>query len=450
MSRSDIPEVRPAVRAAPPEMLPVAAAVPPEVLPVLPARPAPPPRPPQTAWGNPVLRTFASLFGWIWRLAVGALMCFNYYVLSYFTSIFAVGWTYRWMQAVVLRGWWKQSPKRHDGSFRDFCDSLGLDGPVPRPRWFLRERIVAFMRRPGPGGQPASGLRLFGRALTIPWHSLWLNFKIGLAGVFCTFLLTGWGCLLMVFGWEFGWFNSINRYYEQYLFGPGSFLLGLVLFILAMFYVPMAQAHQAATGQARAFFEFRFVRRLIRARLMPYVGLAMLTGFASLILTIVVLQSVGENFAGNDRTLSPEEGFQVYWVYLLAFTAFLLFPLYLLLRFVAAVIYRSAVLKALRQGTITRAELNPVLARWMERMELKVIPRAETVGLGWYARLTTRFAYRRVLFTVLFFVWLVFATRMLVHHFFRSDPVVGYLNHPMIQMPCFDFIPAHLYQGKNE
>ena len=105
---------------------------------------------------------------------------------------------------------------------------------------------------------------------------------------------------------------------------------------------------------------------------------------------------------------------------------------------------------ALRLGTVTRAELNPVLAGWLDRLELKVVPRAETVGLGWYARLTTRFAYRRVLFTVLFLVWFFFWLRLALHHFLRSHPVVGYMNQPMIQLPCFDFIPEHLYQGRDE
>jgi hypothetical protein len=434
MSTSPFPEVLPAGGAAPPEVLPVR-----------------PPAPPSARRGRRVLRGFAALIGWLWRLAVGAAMCFNTYLLSYLTSIIAVGWTYRWMQAIVLRGWWKQSPKRHEGSFQEFCDSLGPNGPNPRPRWFLRERIGAYMRRPGLGGQPAGRLRLFFRALTVPWHSLWLNFKTGLAGVFCTYLLTGWGCLLMVFGWEFGWFNSINRYYEQFYIGPGSYFLGVLLFILAMFYVPMAQAHQAATGQARAFFEFRFIRRLVRARLTAYVGLAMLTGFASLVLSMVVLFATNnENFLANDPSLSPEEALGVLQLYLFCFTLGLLFPLYLLLRLVAAVIYRSAVIKALRLGTITRADLNPILAGWLERLELKVVPRAETVGLGWYARLTTRFAYRRVLFTVLFFVWLIFWARLFLHHFLRSHPIVGYMNQPMIQMPCFDFIPDHLYQGRDE
>src|SRR5207248_1184792 len=101
--------------------LPVVTAAPPEVVPVLPTRPVSPARPPQPSRGNRVVRGFAAFFGLLWRLGVGALMCFNTYILSYLTSIIAVGWTYRWMQAVVLRGWWKQSPKQHAGSFRDFC-----------------------------------------------------------------------------------------------------------------------------------------------------------------------------------------------------------------------------------------------------------------------------------------------------------------------------------------
>jgi hypothetical protein len=455
MSTSNIPDVLPVY---------------PEVLPVRPARAAPPP---PAARGNRLLRWLGALCGWLWRWVAASVMCFNGLALglgptgpviapvlaetgatvaiplSYLTSIIAVGWTYRWMQAVVLRGWWKRSPKRQEGSFQDFCDSLGRDAPVPRPRWFLRERIAAYLSRPAPGGQQAGVLRRFGRALTVPWHSLWLNFKTGLAAVFCTYLLTGWGCLLMLFSWEFGWFNSINRYYEQAWVGPVTGLVGSLLFILAMFYVPMAQAHQAATGQARAFFDFRFVRRLVRARLLAYVGLAILMWLASLTLSIAVLASAAQPFA-DPKAMSAAEGLEAFRHYLGAWTFLGLVPAYLLLHFVAAVIYRSAVLKVLRQGVVTRAELNPVLARWLDKLDLNVTPRAERTGLTWYAKLTARFAYRRVLFTVLFLLWAAFVMRFYVHYFFRSHPVVGFLNHPMIQMPCFDFIPEHLHLGRDE
>ena len=58
------------------------------------------------------------------------------------------------------------------------------------------------------------------RALRLPWHALWLNFKIGLQATLCTWLLVGWGCLIMVFSWNFGWLNSFNKGYEESLVGP--------------------------------------------------------------------------------------------------------------------------------------------------------------------------------------------------------------------------------------
>src|SRR5262249_43694814 len=112
---------------SPPEVLPAGSI--PAVLPVPTALPAPPPTvlpvhpppavlPPERGRGNPALRFFGFVFGWLWRLGAGAVMCFNTYILSYLTSIVAFGWTYRWMQGLVLRGWWKQSPRRREGSFR--------------------------------------------------------------------------------------------------------------------------------------------------------------------------------------------------------------------------------------------------------------------------------------------------------------------------------------------
>src|SRR5262249_22165497 len=214
-------------------------------------------------------RKLTILSGWLWRLPVGAVLC-----LWWWSSILVVGWLYRRMQAVVLRRWFLQSPLRAAYTFEEFCDTLGADAPVPRPRWLLRERIGTALAP----GQPGR----LGRALTVPWHSLWRNFKVGFQGLFCTFLLTGWGCLLMLFSCEFGWLNSFNKGYEQAVLGPVTGLLGIALFIAAMFYVPMAQAHQAATGDYRAFFEFRFVWSLIRARLGAYVGLAFLCVLVSL------------------------------------------------------------------------------------------------------------------------------------------------------------------------
>jgi hypothetical protein len=386
--------------------------------------------------------------GWSWRLLVGALLCFNWFILSFITSIVVLGWTYRWMQMLVLRGWWKQSRQRARGTFADFCAGLIAQAPAPRPRWFLRERIGQALLRPAPGGGTPGPFRLLLRLLSIPWHSLWLNFKIGVQAIFCTNLLVGWGCLMMLVSWEFGWLNSFHKGYEQAWIGPLTGIVGSLLLMAAMFYVPMAQAHQAATGQARAFFEFRLVWQLIRARLTAYVFLAMLIALASLIFNILILVPVAENFAGN-AAATPELGLAAYWQYSFWCSLFV-FLTWLLLHYVAAVIYRSAVLKALRRGTVTRGELHPLLGMWIQQLQLDVTPRAATVGLGWYARLTARFAYRRVLFTMLFLVWLTFVVRFYAGYFFRADPYLAFLNHPMIQLPCFDYIPPHLYLGYDD
>jgi hypothetical protein len=52
----------------------------------------------------------------------------------------------------------------------------------------------------------------------------------------------------MLWSWEQGWINSFHGGYELAWFGPTMGFLGIFVFVGVMFYVPMAQAHQAVTG----------------------------------------------------------------------------------------------------------------------------------------------------------------------------------------------------------
>ena len=394
-------------------------------------------------------------FGWCWRITVGAFFCMNI-----FTSVLVTGWTYRWIQARVLRGWWKRSPLRTAGSFEDFCVALGPDAPVQRPRWFWQERpLAALTRRTRNGAQP-SVLRQAFRALRLPWHALWLNFKIGLQATLCTWLLVGWGCLIMVFSWNFGWLNSFNKGYEESLVGPLSgFLIGIPLFIAAMFYVPLAQVHQAVTGDARAFFDFRFIWKLIHARLTVYVGLAALIGFFGLILEALKAAPVGFGNSDAYAELSHSEVLQKLWVYLLI-CCFVLFPMLLIVRLVAAAIYRSAVLKVLRRGLVERSELHPTLRNWLDRLGIHSPALPPVHPVQRVARSGGRWLYRSILYVGLFLIWFGVVAQVYVGEFFNchpnlgsvnptdrygnEQPFVGLLNYPLIQFPCFDLIPKHL------
>jgi hypothetical protein len=454
-----------------PEALPVSDPVIPEVLPVLVARPV------QARHRELplVLRLIRWPFAWLWRIGVGGLFCFNY-----LTSILVVGWLYRWMQGTVLRGWWKRSPIRQEMSFEAFCAALGHDAPVQRPRWFLQERASAALHRPGPDGHPPGGLQKFFRIVKLPIGSLWRNFRVGLLGLIATFLLTGPGCLVMLFGWEFGWLVSFNKVYEQAFIGLVVSVAGIGLFIVAMLYVPMAQVHQAVTGDFRAFFDFRFVWRLIQARLTGYLGLAALTALIGFLFVEVVKTAPGFFFNNPElqehmdaytelkaiSEFSPEtaaeEGVdpvaaaaqaEVHREAVLkALNQFLLtccfglFVALLVTRRIAAAVYRSAVIKVLDRGRVARQDLHPTLVRWFDALRLNIIPTAEVPGFVYAVRWSGGWVYRKLLYTLLVLIWFLFVAKVYVGEFFNYHPVVGFANHALIQFPCFDFVPSHLKQ----
>jgi len=96
------------------------------------------PRPFLHRLGQRLLR----IAGMLWRWIVGAILCLNT-----LTSVLVVGWSYRWIQGLVLRGWWKQSRLAREGTFDQFLERLGDGAPVARPRWILRERALTSLYR---------------------------------------------------------------------------------------------------------------------------------------------------------------------------------------------------------------------------------------------------------------------------------------------------------------
>ncbi len=390
--------------------------------------------------GNKVLSFARAFLGWMVRWLLGALFCMNY-----FTSIVVMGWSYRWMQALALKSWWKRSRIAKEESFREFCDRLGPRAPVPRPRFLIRECFRATLLAT-PDNRLSDQIRYGLRILTLPWHSLWCNFKTGSAALFCTYLLTGWGCLLMVFGWEFGWLNSFHKGYELSAVGVLTSLLGMLLFIVSLYYVLMAQVHQAVTGDRRAFFDFRFVWNLIRSRATAYCGLVMLLALISLPLELMKVAVLGGQFFGNNDSLTHEEVLRSFLGYVFL-CSLVFFPLLLLVRWLASLVYCSAVMKVLRTGLVTKAELHPTLAKWFDQLELKSTPIASLPG--WLTRIQkwSGWMYRNSLIYVLMFVvWFLFLSKKYVGEFLVYHPVFGFMNHELVQFPTMDIIPLKLWQ----
>jgi hypothetical protein len=444
-----------------------------------------------------IQRFFGVVLGLPWRWLVGALFCMNY-----LTSIAVTGWTYRWIQGSVLRFWWRGRRLHPQDSFDDFCALLGTEAPVVRPRWLLQERIRAVLAAPGPDGSPASGLRVFGRLLRMPWFSLWLNFKIGVQALFCTWLLTGWGCLIMLFSWEFGWLNSFNKGYEQAFVGPLTGWIGILLFIAAMMYVPMAQVHQAVTGDYQAFFQFRFIWRLIQARPLAYLGVALFITLVSLPLEVMKTAPAGfdDHFDYWSKATRPEVLQRLWWYFFYCCLVF--FPTLLACRLIASRVYRQAVLKVMQHGCVGENDLHPTLKDWLGKLGYDLALPAGSPSMrfaagsvwwwisgvagvlvfgvavaalvvagvvGWITVIALwglvwalaipvllfrrggvarylGFNGRRTIFGLTFATWLVFVSKTYFGEFLNYHPVVGFSNHALVQFPCFSFIPSELYQ----
>lgn len=146
--------------------------------------------------------------------------------------------------------------------------------------------------------------------------------------------------------------------------------------------------------------------------------------------------------AGWDR-LGDKELLETFHRYLQT-TALLLFLSLLLTHAVAARVYRSAVLKALRRGRLTKADLPPRLAAWLEGLEMLSAAEEPRRGLVRVVRWGGRWWYRRLLYTLLFFIWLGFGVKVLAGEFLQRHPVAGFLNHPLLQFPCVDYLPEGL------
>lgn len=386
---------------------------------------------------------------WGARFVVGVFMICNVFPLSFITAIAVFGWLQRRMQALSLRAWWEASPRRQDSSFEDFLDSLGPNAPVERPRWFVRERFAKHLSEISRGKSLGSFFVAIWGVVSLPIHSLLVNFKVGLSGLFATSMLTGWGGMIMLFSWYFGWLNSFHKGYEDAFLGLLSGLFGSTLLILALIYVPMAQAHQAAAGEVAAFFQFRVVVRLILTRFTAYAFLIGGLALTSLVFEIPRLVTLNDNFIPNHEDVSPRAAFFMLEAWWFGWSIFF-FAALLVLRTVSAAIYRSAMLKAVRNGTIAIDELPANLNTWFEKLAIVPDTPVSRSLIGAMLRATIGLKYRVFLFGVVCLIWLLFVLRFYFSYFLVFNEYRGILNHPVIQVPCIDWTPWHLVRGEEE
>lgn len=372
------------------------------------------------------------------KYLVGVIGC-----LSPIGAVIVAGWTYRLMQRSAFRGWYHRSGLREQGmSFADFAASDEQTAAHTHyPNWIVRQNALAALRGEEFTGVSGSLPVRFGRVAA---HSLWLNIKLGTQAVFNSFVLTLPGAVLMLLGWQHGWSISFNKVYEQAYEGRIISAIGIAMSLAAMLYLPMAQARQAVTGNWRSFWQFKLVRRIIRRQWWQCVALAAIYAAASLVVAAGRIAPMG---VGNSRQAATMSDAQLLAAVNNAFfiACLFIFPLFVLVKCIAARIYAGGVLKLVRDGELAGDDLEPAERIVLDRLGLlqaQLRPRRHVIvraAMGF----TGLFARGGAVLVALI-VWFILITQIYFSQFMVYLPGAGWLTHPLVQLPWFRFIPPGL------
>jgi hypothetical protein len=358
----------------------------------------------------------------VWKFAIG-MVCVQSLVLS----IFLVGWTYRFMQRVALKAWWRRSD-----SPTSLAEFLASHDHLSWPNWIVHQNFRETFRT---------------HRVKALFYSLWSNFRLGLAGAFNTFVLTLPGCALMLFGWYDGWNNSFNKGYEQFSVGPATSWFGIMLFAIAMLYVPMAQARQAISGEWRSFYQWRLVWRLVRLRWLQSLGIAAV--YALISFPIFFLRAGAPYLQGKASKMSADELMALPHAYIVEslnqyffWCALLILPAFLFVRWLAARNYAAGTAIAIQKGIIAAFGLSDFERGALARLNmLEPAPSPPRHILLRVAARVWRFGLRSAAVAAIFLVWVIYVFELYICQFFHGIPGVGWLNHCLVQLPWFHFIP---------
>ena len=276
-------------------------------------------------------------------------------------------------------------------------------------------------------------------------HSVWLNFKTGFAGVLTTWSLTLFPCVMWAIAWYTGWHISFTKLYEESATGSTLGFSGLLLFTGMMLYVPTAQARHAVTGDWRSFFDWRFVRAVLWQR--PLHLLLLAIGYAIANIGLLVVKALPTFFTAINPTLealsaSEALGFLKDYYF---FTGGLAFLVFLALRSWGAMIYGHAMLNLWLKADLTQDAFHPQEIHILEILEWPYGCRSQQSGLvKIILGIPLNLSYRGAILTMTVLVWSVFNFIPFVSEFANYYPGRGLLNQPLVQLPCFQYIPAQL------
>ena len=372
--------------------------------------------------GKRLLRIF-------WLLLICTIWCQNL-----LTSILALGWIYLWVRHQVTQQLFKSSPMVDKTTWQEFTSNHESLTP-------LRDLPHLFRRQPGIPSPKSSVVKCIHEWL----HACRLNFRVGLGGILTTWSLTLFPCSMWAIAWYTGWQISFTKMYEESATGASLGFSGLLLLTIIMLYVPLAQARHAFTGDWHSFFHWRFITALLWRKPLQLFLLAI--GYVIVNLVLTVFKALPTFFTAMNPALEnlsatkALEFLDQYYFY----TGAIAFLLLLVLKTIAGKIYSSAVLEIWRESVLEPEAFHREEIRLLEMLEISYGDLYQKLRLRKkLLKVPVNLTYRGVMLTLTILVWSLFNFLPFVSEFFNYYPVRGFLNQPLVQLPCFRYVPPHL------
>lgn len=356
------------------------------------------------------------LFIFVAGLLIATLCCH-----SMLTALLVIGWMSRRMRVQVLRHWWKKSVffqegKRFEEWMQQIPDDLNQNG---------KKKIV---RR--------------------TFYALKENFRMGFQSILNIWILTLPAMAFWMASWHIGWNTSFNKVYEQAPVGVSLGVLGILFFIFSLFYVLPAQVRQSVTGDWRTYYQFRVLWPMIRQKGMTSFWIACCFSIASIPVTISQMaptfftQGFPELDAMTDAQLLEWISRYFFWVCLGSFV------LYYLTHSLLARLYASAFLQLVRQESIPLEALTPFEQWVLKKLQLEPTPVSRNTPLILEVlKKNTRRATWIGTCVATFLVWFTLVIQIYACAFINYQPFRTWLNQPLIQVPCFRYIPPALEEA---
>ena len=358
------------------------------------------------------------VFRALWNTIIGGI--FSQFFL---TAFIVVGWTYNVMARAAARVFWKRG-STNENSFSDFLSSDSRLAELgPHAKWLCRRK-----ERKGKESRFASLKR---------------NFAVGFRALCHTWVLTLPAGILWSLAWWGGWNNSFSKGYENAPVGPLVGLLGVGCFTLAMLVLPMAQARHAFVGKGHAFFDLRTLWRLFTQKPHTSFFLSVLYGIFSILMYVLITVPV---FFPQIAEANPDLNLDFYGMSrddasLVLFKYFTVvsvlgFLLFVLLKLLAARHYASALIRAARKGRLEGVATFPVEDRMLAQFDRSAAPSPSSRIVA-----IPVVTWKAGLLVLCCAVWVGIAFLLHVAEFLNYHPIRGFLNHPLIQVPWFSYIP---------